>query len=334
VLVEPKLEEMRLAAIWADLLGRPSVELDDDFFQLGGNPAMLANLQQRIDIELDRRLTIDELQQSPTLHQQVTLVQKRLKDNSVLPSEVSGLESRETRNSIFWVHYLNVDLAKALRDDEVFFPVRLAAADVACLGEAPTLQEIAERLLRKIVGTQSKGPFTIGGYCLGAILAFEVACQLRAAGHEVSLVILVDAPNPPYREPHHPLRPKLIQARYIMKRASRLGLRVSLLKMRKRLLEHFPRLVEPKRAETESARIQELIETAVLEYRPVKYEGEVLLLLASKNPPHLNFLAGWQSIIPDHLHAQYVDAHHTELMYLPNVRTVAEAILSHRRSAN
>ena len=41
LLVETMLEEQRLAVIWADLLGRKHVEMDDNFFDLGGHPGWL-----------------------------------------------------------------------------------------------------------------------------------------------------------------------------------------------------------------------------------------------------------------------------------------------------
>ena len=51
-------------------------------------------------------------------------------------------------------------------------------------------------MLRKILTTQPKGPYIIGGACIGSVLAYEVASQLRAAGEEVSLLLMIDAPTP------------------------------------------------------------------------------------------------------------------------------------------
>ena len=66
----------------------------------------------------------------------------------------------------------------------------LVAEDFAALGENPTLQEIAACLLGKILATQTNGPYLIGGFCLGGVLAYEVARQLRASAHEVSLLVV------------------------------------------------------------------------------------------------------------------------------------------------
>jgi len=74
---------------------------------------------------------------------------------------------------------------------------------------------------------------------------------------------------------------------------------------------------------------QQTIEAAARAYQPEEYSGKVLLLLASDRPTHLNYLPGWQAIVPDTLHIQYVHGSHSHLMSKENVRGVADAILPH-----
>jgi thioesterase domain-containing protein len=78
---------------------------------------------------------------------------------------------------------------------------------------------------------------------------------------------------------------------------------------------------------------QELIEAAARAYQPQTYYGKTLLLLASDHPPHKDFLPGWRAVVPRDLHAQYVDGHHRDLLDPQNLRTVADAIVSHLVSA-
>jgi thioesterase domain-containing protein len=77
-----------------------------------------------------------------------------------------------------------------------------------------------------------------------------------------------------------------------------------------------------------------MIETAAFEYRPKQYQGKVLLLLASERPPHVNYLPGWQAVIPDNLHTQYVEGHHRNLITAPYVEGIADAIISHLNSSS
>jgi amino acid adenylation domain-containing protein len=334
-LVETKLAEERLGGIWTDLLGLQHVGVDVSFADLGGSPEFVTALQQRIATDFGQDIPIAKLFQSPTVHQQAELLCGHANDTTKLPSGVLSLQPEVTRKSIFWVHYLDVGLAKALGNDQPCLFVKLTAEDVASLGEGPTLQSVAECLLRKILATQPKGPYVIGGYCLGAIVAYEIASQLRDAGHEVSLLVLLDPPNPSYLR-RYARSPRLSEPRYLVRRLTRLGLRVTLLKLRERLLERLGWLPEGRfdRAEIAAAPDQALIESAGLRYHPRKYEGKVLLLLASDHSPHVNFLPGWQSVIPCDLHIRRLDAHHDDLMDQPTVGLVAEAIVAHVVSDN
>jgi amino acid adenylation domain-containing protein len=328
-LIETKLAERRLTGIWSDLLGVKRVGLDVSFADLGARSEFVAALQQRITAEFGRDIPVIQLLNSPTVHQQAELLCGCLRPTTNLPSGVLALEPQGSRKSIFWVHYLDVGLAKALGDDQHCLFVKLTAEDMALLGETPTLQEVAKRLLSKVLATQPKGPYILGGYCLGGIVAYEIAFQLRAAGREVSLLVLLDPPNRSYLE-RHALAPRLSEPSYLVRRLVRLGLRTTLHKIRERFLEHFGRSLEESSAGTEITAPPEqlLIERAAGQYHPPKYDGTVLLLLASDRSRHVDFLPGWQAVIANNLRVEHLDAHHDALMDQPTVNLVANAIVS------
>jgi amino acid adenylation domain-containing protein len=318
-------EELRLSAIWADLLGRRHVGLDDNFFDLGGHSLLVAVLQERIATEFGQRIPMVELFHSPTVRQQAELMHRLLLDEPGLPPGVLALQPHGTRNSIFWIQTSNAELAKAIGDDRPSLIVALTPEDVASLGEAPSLQSIARCHVRKILATQSTGPYTIGGVCALGILAYEIASQLQVAGREVALLVLLDAPNPACVKSWDSLAPRFSYLRYHWNRAERLGWKTSFRYLRKRLRKRLARTLKTKSARTEMRVTQDMIVAAVLAYQPGKYEGKVLLLLASDHP--LDLLPGWRTVVPRNLHTQYVDGYHRDLLDKTNVRTVAEAIL-------
>jgi amino acid adenylation domain-containing protein len=326
-------QEARLAAIWADLLGWQHVGLDDNFFDLGGHSLLVAALQQRIATGFGQRIPMAELFHSPTVRQQVELAQRLVKGEPALPPGVFALQPNGTGNGIFWVHYLNAKLAKAIGDEHPFLVVALTTEDFSSLGETPTLQSIAACLVRKILVTQSKEPYTIGGQCAGGILAYEIASQLQAAGHKVSLLVLLDAPNLSYARSQERLARKLSYPRYLLNRAARLGLRTSSAYIGELLHNRITGTLRTKSARTEMRVAQEMIEAAASDYEPERYEGKTLLVLASDRPPHRNYLAGWQAIVLHNLHTQYVDGHHREFLNLQNVRAIADGILSQLTSS-
>jgi amino acid adenylation domain-containing protein len=327
--IEAKLCERRMAAIWESLLGHSQSALDDNFHDQGGRSHLLAALQQHIAAEFGRSIPIAELLLNPTIRQQAALAHRQVQSNRALPPGVLALHPEGKRKSIFWLHYINGSLAKAMGDDQPFFAVTLNAQELASLGQSPALERIAACHTRKILEAQSCGPYNIGGQCLGGILAYEVASQLRTAGHEVTALVLLDVPFFSWLRKHGALSRQLSHLRHLVKKAARRGLRATVVQLRAHLLNRFPGDAKTVAARTEMQVAQQTIEAAARAYQPEEYSGKVLLLLASDRPTHLNYLPGWQAIVPDTLHIQYVHGSHSHLMSKENVRGVADAILPH-----
>jgi thioesterase domain-containing protein len=248
----------------------------------------------------------------------------------LLPPGVFPLQDIKPSKSMFWVHYLNVTLGKTIGDSQEFVFVALTQQDIAELGEMPSLRSIAATFLRKILSTQSKGPYMLGGLCIGAILAYEIAVQLRAAGYEVSLLVLVDPPSPLYLKSKDAMSSKFTQPLYLLSRATHMGLRRALLRSGQRVAERLRTSMGVKAKAMKEGPAQQLIETSAKEYYPERYDGRVLLLLASERPPHVDFLPSWKAVIPENLHIHYVSGHHNDLMKAPCVGEIAEAIVFYR----
>ena len=59
-----------------------------------------------------------------------------------------------------------------------------------------TLEQIAADFLEEIRALQPEGPYFLGGYSFGGLVAFEMAHQLQTQGQEVRLLVLIDAAYP------------------------------------------------------------------------------------------------------------------------------------------
>jgi amino acid adenylation domain-containing protein len=326
--------EERVSAIWAELLktSNAGIGLDDDFFDLGGHSLLVAALQQRIAAEFGQQIPIAELFQSPTVRKQAELIQNREQGKAVLPPGVLALQPYGSRNSFFWIQSAGVNLAKAIGEDQPLLYVALTAEDFGPLGPEPDLQSIAACLLRKIRTAQPKGPYAIGGLCVGGILAYEVAYQARTAGEEVSLLVMLDAPNPARLQFCSTLKLKLEYLGYALKRGAHKGLQISFSYTREHIEKFFERKTGNKPEGTEMRSAQQISEAAAFKYVPPKYDSKVLLLQASERPPHKDFVPGWQCVVTGELHAQPVDAHHRDLLQAGNVQSIADAIVGHLES--
>jgi amino acid adenylation domain-containing protein len=320
--------EERLATVWIDVLGQ-AVGPEENFFDLGGHSVLMAVLQKRILKDFGLLIPLADLFHLPTVRQQAEFIRESASHNPALPPGVLPLQPQGSRRTIFWVHYMNTQLAREIGDDQPFVFVTLTSDDVRALGHNPTLEEIADYHVRKILAIHTRGPYIIGGLCVGSILAYEIATQLKAKGHQVSLLVMLDAPNPSNFAARSSLADKLNELRYYITRSNRLGLRNTFLHIGERVRRRLVLITGHSARKTELRIAQELIETASLAYNPRTYDGKVLLLLASEHSPQNNFVPGWQLVVPHHLCVQFVDTHHRDLMKGETVRNVANAIACH-----
>lgn len=63
----------------------------------------------------------------------------------------------------------------------------------------PALEEMASAYLREVRVMQPRGPYILGGYSFGGVVAFEMARQLHLAGELVDTLILLDSFAPSAR---------------------------------------------------------------------------------------------------------------------------------------
>jgi pimeloyl-ACP methyl ester carboxylesterase len=67
--------------------------------------------------------------------------------------------------------------------------------------------------LTRIRSIQAHGPYSLVGHCVGGLIAFEMARQLRAQDEKVELLIMIDPPYsgvPRPRPPVHSWRPEVM----------------------------------------------------------------------------------------------------------------------------
>jgi thioesterase domain-containing protein len=107
------------------------------------------------------------------------------------------MKPRGTRLPFFCMHPLGggvgdyAALANHLDPEQPFFGLRALALDDP---QAPalSLEALAASYVADVRRAQPAGPYRLGGYSSGGLLAFEMARQLDAAGQPVALVALLD----------------------------------------------------------------------------------------------------------------------------------------------
>ncbi|AKT37645.1 amino acid adenylation domain-containing protein [Chondromyces crocatus] len=99
---------------------------------------------------------------------------------------------------VFFVHggtgmvLFYATLARLLGKDRPFYAIQAKGID----GEAPNrrIDTMAAQYVEMLRAVQPEGPYLLGGYSFGALVAYEMACQLSQAGEEVRHLALFDMP--------------------------------------------------------------------------------------------------------------------------------------------
>jgi thioesterase domain-containing protein len=84
-------------------------------------------------------------------------------------------------------------LARGLGQDQPFYGLQWDG--LRELKGTTTIAAMASRYLIDVRSVQPRGPYLLGGQCIGGLIAQEMARQLLAQGEQVSLVVMYDSPN-------------------------------------------------------------------------------------------------------------------------------------------
>src|SRR5262249_36579322 len=91
-------------------------------------------------------------------------------------------------------------VARLLGPDQPTYGVKAIGVD-GVLTPPDRIEDVAAHYVREITAFRPQGPYLVGGYSVGGTVAFELACQLQAAGHEVGLLVVFDTFAPGYPRP-------------------------------------------------------------------------------------------------------------------------------------
>jgi thioesterase domain-containing protein len=83
-----------------------------------------------------------------------------------------------------------------LGSNQPFFSIGLEPKIADLQKGAHRVEEIARELVLAIREKQPHGLYVVGGYCLSAVFAYEVARQLAMNGEDIGLLVLLEPLHP------------------------------------------------------------------------------------------------------------------------------------------
>ncbi|MGW2953542.1 type I polyketide synthase [Streptomyces eurythermus] len=205
-----------LAALWCEVLGTPAVDGDDDFHRLGGDSLMLVQLSGLIGSRLGHHVPVTSLPHDltfaalvGTVRQLVPAGEQTRAPDVTAPTPLPGLTPAHLPD--------HVTLLRAAGSGRPLFLAAPATGSALCYRqlaghldgsrpvyglEAPglgdhrrplaRLEDIAAHHVTVLRQVQRNGPYLLGGWSYGAMVAHEMTRLLEAMGESVELLVGID----------------------------------------------------------------------------------------------------------------------------------------------
>src|SRR5262249_20853383 len=156
------------ATMWEKVLGIQPIGITDNFFELGGHSLLAMQLLGQIEKHFGKNLPLATFFQTPTIEHTASFL--RQEGRSALPSLVIPLRPYGSKPP-FFCHGASREMALHVGMDQPFYGLQPHGQDGR---RAPsTVEEMAADYIKSICTVQPEGPYFLGGYSFGGIVAFE-----------------------------------------------------------------------------------------------------------------------------------------------------------------
>jgi thioesterase domain-containing protein/acyl carrier protein len=187
-----------LTPIWQRILQVPSVGVEDNFFDVGGDSSLALELFNEIAKACGRELPPVTIYHAPTIAALADLLEQATPPQ--LPALVLLKPGTETP-PVFITHGLGgsvmdfYQVVKRIEIQNAIYGMQAKGIDGV---EEPfdRIEDMARFYLDAIRNVQPHGPYYLIGYSLGGLVTMEMAQRLTKGGEKVALLAMLDSyPN-------------------------------------------------------------------------------------------------------------------------------------------
>jgi len=190
--------EATLQAIWLATLAIPSLSVTANFFESGGHSILAVQLIALVNKHFGNVLELRDIFQMQTVREMAGYLDahQSLKDKKKSSNQSNLLELKLGESSakpLFLVHpvggyaHCYSELANNLNYHGPVFGLQVD-------GVVPeTIEAMAKKYIEAIKSVQFEGPYLLGGWSMGGVVAYEMAQQLNLAQENVDLLLMIDS---------------------------------------------------------------------------------------------------------------------------------------------
>jgi amino acid adenylation domain-containing protein len=335
--------EITLARMWCAILGLSEVGIHDGFFDLGGHSLLAVRLTASIRAEWEVEVPISALLRHPTIAELAALV--RAGGEKSRSPIVELREAPEDEHPLFLFHpfggtvFCYLELTRHLPTDRRVLAIE--APGIGTEGEAEvSVEAMAERYTEWIREIQPSGPYSLGGWCFGGVIAYEVAGLLTDAGERIELIAAIDSRAPIEGNIPDTADDATLLSWFARDLAVPYGKSLDIPAELLRELgdKAFDHILEQAAAigvlaeDADRGQIERYFEAylangiALQTYLPEPRDLDLLLLRARDEPVDYGPALGWDELIGGTLRVLEIPGDHNSVMYPPHAALAAQAI--------
>jgi surfactin family lipopeptide synthetase C len=333
--VQHNLYEADIILLFSELLGIEGISVEDSFFDLGGNSLLVIQLIDRIKRVFKRNIPLETVYQASTPRKLSETIESF--ENLEPDIQLVKIHSHGNKVPFFCVHGddANFYLPKYLDEEQPFYAFFHQGRD-GHLMHHKSIPDIASHYITQLHQIQRHGPYKLGGFSIGGLIAYEMANQLTKNGEKVSLLVLFDTHAPKHKEYVISAQSSLINTnnkynkmenvilestnKFIQGFAKKKG---RLIKM----LQYYYYLLTNQLIPTELRRfyIIKTYKNAEKKYSPDKFSGSLHIFRAKENMIP-DYSLGWKNLVDGKISVQEILGDHYSIMTKPHIKSLGRKL--------
>ncbi|MET8875709.1 non-ribosomal peptide synthase/polyketide synthase [Nocardia sp. NPDC004604] len=199
---ETELEQLVCTA-FAEVLAAERIDMDDNFFERGGNSLLATRLSTQLSSALAEQIPVVWLFAAPTPADLITQLELHRSGRGRVDAQAAfdvllPLRPGGSREPLFCIHPVGgvawsfAGLAAHIDPERAIYGIQSPVLNsTAALPDS--IENWAGHYVREIRAVQPEGPYHLLGWSLGGVLAHAVANQLQDQGQQVAILAMMDS---------------------------------------------------------------------------------------------------------------------------------------------